>query len=48
VNVEINVAAMADKAAAERLSRELAQATDGAHEQVERVLEVGRSRFGGH
>jgi formiminotetrahydrofolate cyclodeaminase len=48
VNVEINVAAMADKAAAERLSRELAQATDGAYEQVERVLEVGRSRFGGH
>jgi formiminotetrahydrofolate cyclodeaminase len=48
VNVEINLAAMADKAAAERLSRELAQATDGVHERVERVLEVGRSRFGSH
>jgi formiminotetrahydrofolate cyclodeaminase len=47
VNVEINLAAMTDAAAAERISRDLEQATAGASERVERVLEVGRSRFAG-
>jgi len=48
VNVEINLAAMTDAATVERLSQELAQATEGARERVERVLGAGRSRFPGH
>ena len=45
LNVEINQAAMTDGAAVERLSVELGRVRDGADEQVQRTLDVGRSRF---
>jgi formiminotetrahydrofolate cyclodeaminase len=48
VNVEINVAAMTDTAVAEGISRELAQARNGAQERTQRTLSAGRSRFPGH
>jgi formiminotetrahydrofolate cyclodeaminase len=45
INVEINLAAMADPAEAERLGRELEQARAGASDRLQRVVEAGRSRF---
>jgi formiminotetrahydrofolate cyclodeaminase len=45
VNVEINLAAMADPAEAARLGRELEQAQAGARERLQRIIEAGRSRF---
>jgi formiminotetrahydrofolate cyclodeaminase len=45
VNVKINLAAMADPVETARLSTELERAQAGATERLQRVLEVGRSRF---
>jgi formiminotetrahydrofolate cyclodeaminase len=45
VNVEINVASITDTAAAGRLSSELDAVGAGVTERVERVVEIGRSRF---
>jgi formiminotetrahydrofolate cyclodeaminase len=45
VNVEVNVAAMSDAAAARRLAAAVAEARAGAAGRVERILAVGRSRF---
>ncbi len=47
VNVEINVASMADTAAAERFSSQLETVRSAAHGRVERVINAGRSRFPG-
>ncbi|HEV7661966.1 MAG TPA: cyclodeaminase/cyclohydrolase family protein, partial [Chloroflexota bacterium] len=45
VNVEINLAAMSDIAAAEQFAADLAAAREGAAERLERILAAGRSRF---
>lgn len=46
LNVEVNLAAMTDASTADRFAAELHAARSGASERVERVLAVGRSRFG--
>jgi formiminotetrahydrofolate cyclodeaminase len=45
INVEINLAAMTDAAVVERLSADLERARGGVDGRVERILEIGRSRF---
>jgi formiminotetrahydrofolate cyclodeaminase len=45
LNVEINVAAMTDSAAADRYSAELTRAQEGMDKRIERILAAGRSRF---
>jgi formiminotetrahydrofolate cyclodeaminase len=48
LNVEINLASMTDAATAEHYARELASASEGVAERVERILATGRSRFPRH
>jgi formiminotetrahydrofolate cyclodeaminase len=45
VNVDINVAAMADAAASERLETDLSQIRSNVDERVRKTLEAGQSRF---
>lgn len=45
LNVDVNVAAMTDPAASERLESELSSARAGADERLARILAAGRSRF---
>ena len=45
INVEINLAVRTDAAVAQHYAGELAKATDGASERVDRVIATGRSRF---
>jgi methenyltetrahydrofolate cyclohydrolase len=45
LNVEINLAAMTDLSATERLARASAAMRDGAAQRLASIVEVGRSRF---
>jgi methenyltetrahydrofolate cyclohydrolase len=45
LNVEINLAAMTDLRATERLARASAATRDGAAQRLASIVEVGRSRF---
>jgi methenyltetrahydrofolate cyclohydrolase len=45
LNVEINLAAMTDVSATERLARASAATRDGAAQRLAGIVEVGRSRF---
>jgi formiminotetrahydrofolate cyclodeaminase len=47
VNVEVNLVSLRERATVERLRQALHTASDGAWERTERVVEIGRSRFGG-
>jgi formiminotetrahydrofolate cyclodeaminase len=45
LNVEVNLASMTDTSAVERYARELEQTRGPTGDRLQRVLEVGRSRF---
>jgi formiminotetrahydrofolate cyclodeaminase len=46
VNVEVNLASMTDAGAVERYARELEQTRGATGDRLQRVLQIGRSRFG--
>jgi len=45
LNVEVNLAAMTEPGAVERIARDLVRARTGVAERVERILAAGRSRL---